>query len=138
MDGRPMTRKQDEQNAPSGAERVTRRGLGLSPDPRGVTATGEFPLSWPELPESPTPPGAETVERDTARDSDAGRDRDAARDSEEVTSSWQRPQSRGPEYHPPSLPAQSRVPPPSRMPPPRANSGTFRVGTPPAAQSRPT
>lgn len=113
-----MTRKQDEQNAPSGAERVTRRGLGLDPDSRGVAATGEFPLRWPELPESPELPPNEVREEFTP----------PPREIEEVTSSWQRPQSRGPEYHPPALPAAARVPPPTR-----ANSGTFRVGAPPAA-----
>jgi multidrug resistance efflux pump len=122
MDGRCMTRKQDEQNAPSGAERVTRRGLGIQPDPRGIAATGEFPLSWRELPDLPE------LSPDALRD-----DEDSApADVEEVTSSWQRPQSRGPEYHPPTLPAAVR------MPPARASSGTFRVGNPAAVQTPPT
>ncbi|MEO8184644.1 MAG: biotin/lipoyl-binding protein [Deltaproteobacteria bacterium] len=116
-----MTRKQDEQKAPSGAERATRRGLGIHPDPRGISDTGEFPLDWPELPESPElPPSEPRTEYIPPRDTD------------EVTSSWQRPQSRGPEYHPPALPAAAR------MPPPRVTSGTFRVGTPPLAQLHPT
>jgi len=115
-----MTRKQDDQNVPSGAERATRRGLGIEPDPRGISDTGEFPLNWPELPESPElPPSEPRTEYIPPRDTD------------EVTSSWQRPQSRGPEYHPPALPAAVR------MAPPRATSGTFRVGTPPIAQMRP-
>jgi len=114
-----MTRKQDEQNAPSGAERVTRRGLGVQSDPR--RATGEFP-SWPQLPESPELPPS------------AAKGASGARDTEEVTSSWQRPQSRGPEYHPPSLPAAARS---ERAPPGRASSGTYRVGTPVSAQAVP-
>jgi multidrug resistance efflux pump len=107
-----MTRKQDEQNAPSGAERVTRRGLGVQSDPR--SSTGEFP-SWPQLPESPELPPS------------AAKGASGLRDTEEVTSSWQRSQSRGPEYHPPALPAAARS---ERPPPGRASSGTYRAGTP--------
>jgi multidrug resistance efflux pump len=110
-----MTRKQDEQNAPSGAERVTRRGLGT--DARATTATGEFPLVWPQLPESPElPPSRVAAEPSAVRD-------------DEVTSSWQRSQSRGPEYHPPALPAAAR----ERPAPGTASSGTYRVGAPPTA-----
>jgi multidrug resistance efflux pump len=92
----------------------------VQPDPR--SATGEF-LSWPQLPESPEMPAT------------APKSADGVREMEEVTSSWKRPGSRGPEYHPPSLPAAARSS--ERQPSARTNSGTFRVGTPIAAQARP-
>jgi len=112
-----MTRKPEEPSAPAGAERLTRRGLGLQ-DPRRTT--GAFPVDrqsdpeWPQLSESPEPP--------LVAPTDA-----APRDPEEVTSSWQRPGSRGPEYHPPVAPAAPRG---DRMSAARTNSGTFRVGSP--------
>ncbi|HEU4577909.1 MAG TPA: HlyD family efflux transporter periplasmic adaptor subunit [Polyangiaceae bacterium] len=114
-----MTRKPDEPSAPAGADRVTRRGLGFQ-DPRRTT--GAFPVDrpeddgWPQLSESPEPP---LVAPSAA----------SARDPEEITSNWQRPQSRGPEYHPPVAPAAPRG---ERMSGPRTNSGTFRVGSPPS------
>ncbi len=112
-----MTRKPDEPSAPAEAERLTRRGLGFH-DPRRTT--GAFPVDrqadqeWPQLPESPEPP--------LVAPTDAGR-----RDPEEITSSWQRPGSRGPEYHPPVAPATPRG---DRMSVHRTNSGTFRLGSP--------
>lgn len=126
-----MTRKKEEPTSPTAAERVTRRGLG-TPIPRSLTATGEFPLTWPQLSdtsdESPEPPAA--TERDEA-ELDAPRD---VRDTEEITSSWQRPQSRGPEYHPPVLPAAARERPPTFS----TSSGTFRVGSPPPPPALPS
>ena len=114
-----MTRKPDEPSAPAGAERVTRRGLGLQDARR---TTGAFPVDraqddgWPQLSESPEPPLVAPTGA-------------SPRDPEEITSSWQRPGSRGPEYHPPVAPAAPRG---DRMSAPRTNSGTFRVGSPPA------
>src|SRR5262245_33959881 len=127
-----MTRKKEEPTSPTASERATRRGLGSTPVPRNpvprsLSATGEFPLTWPQLSpdaESPEMPEAEEVERGSARD---------VRDAEEVTSSWQRPQSRGPEYHPPILPAAAR----ERAPALSTSSGTFRVGSPPPPPALP-
>jgi multidrug resistance efflux pump len=134
-----MTRKKEEPTSPTAAERITRRGLGNTPIPRdliprdqiprNLTATGEFPLTWPQLSESPEMPPGEEIE-------DAEDDEDAldVRDPEEVTSSWQRPQSRGPEYHPPILPAAARDRPPTLS----TSSGTFRVGSPPPPPALPS
>jgi multidrug resistance efflux pump len=130
-----MTRKKEEPTSPTATERITRRGLGNTPVPRSssprrsnpgsLSATGEFPLTWPQLSESPEMPPAEEVEQEPARD---------ARDPEEITSSWQRPQSRGPEYHPPILPAAARDRPPTIS----TSSGTFRVGSPPPPPALPS
>jgi multidrug resistance efflux pump len=138
-----MTRKQDEKTSPTAADRVTRRGLGIDAERRANTATGEFPLVWPQLPESPEPPGAAVYvepnairhedEHDDVRDEDM-LEEDVRDDEEVVTSSWQRPQSRGPEYHPPALPAAAR----ERALPGGNPSGTFRVGSPPVPRVLPS
>jgi multidrug resistance efflux pump len=132
-----MTRKKEEPTSPTAAERVTRRGLGNTPIPRdqiprNLTATGEFPLTWPQLSESPEMPLAEEIE--DAEDDEDAFDALDVRDPEEVTSSWQRPQSRGPEYHPPILPAAARDRPPTLS----TSSGTFRVGSPPPPPALPS
>ncbi len=130
-----MTRKKEEPTSPTAAERITRRGLGNTPVPRSLSATGEFPLTWPQLPESPEPPEAAARAAGEQDGLDWGDDprpvRQSARvprDVDEVTSSWQRPQSRGPEYHPPILPAAPR----ERAPALSTGTGTFRVGSPPS------
>lgn len=129
-----MTRKKDEPTSPTAAERVTRRGLGTTPMPRSLTATGEFPLTWPQLPDSSEEsPQAPAAGRGAGAPDELEEPRDR-RDTEEITSSWQRPRSRGPEYHPPVLPAAARERPPALS----TSSGTFRVGSPPPPPALPS
>ena len=84
-----------------------------------MTQKPDNPFAIPSLPERPTRRGM------------GDRDSGSASPSEVFDS---RPQSRGPEYHPPSLPAAPRHRLFVRSTP---GSGTFRVGTPESAQALP-
>jgi multidrug resistance efflux pump len=150
-----MTKERDKPSSPSAVGRATRRGLGMDARRDATSATGEFPLSWPELPEDPDLPASDD-ETSTARAEDTTNSWDRhsllvppgppgspssspARDELVASLFDVRPQSRGPEYHPPALPAPPRQrPAPSTSPTATTGTGTYRVGSPlPSFRSSP-
>ncbi len=119
-----MTKKTDKPSAASAPERATRRGLGIPPElwRDARSTTGAFVRAWPELPDTQdeelTSVAAATVKgpHDPAGD---------LFDSQ--------PRSRGPEYHPPSLPVATRERGGART----SASGTFRLDEAVSVQVRP-
>lgn len=109
-----MTQNRDNPRAAAAQGRATRRGLGPPEPSRDErTASGAFARSWPELDES-----AEYY--DASADAEMERDLDAGAEDPPTRVFDGRPQSRGPEYHPPSLPGGARE---------RGNGGTSSTGT---------
>ncbi|HVZ32164.1 MAG TPA: HlyD family efflux transporter periplasmic adaptor subunit [Polyangiaceae bacterium] len=128
----------------------SRSGDPRTGDPRRdlTAATGEFPLSWPEMPDDPELPGSDDVNAAELPRSDALGDEEtnpwdrhslnapprpqppsvrAPSASDLVSVFDSRPPSRGPEYHPPALPGASR----ERPMPAKVGTGTYRMGAPP-------
>ena len=114
-----MTQNQDKPSSLTAQGRATRRGLGAPPDlgHDARKASGAFPRPWPELDDSD--------EGDALGSSAAHPPLERA--PEEATRVFDgRQQSRGPEYHPPSVPGASR----ERGFASSGTSGTFRVSAP--------
>lgn len=113
-----------EKPSTTATDRTTRRGLG-TPEARGDerSASGAFPRSWPELPGvEDTPDDASQVDALRNPPADAAEQTRGAFDT--------RASSRGPEYHPPSVPGGGR----ERGA--RGGSGTFRLTAPASVQVR--
>lgn len=110
-----MTQNRDNPGGAAAQGRATRRGLGPPEPPRDErTASGAFARPWPELDES-----AEYY------DASADAELDASAEDPPTRVFDGRPQSRGPEYHPPSLPGGAR----ERGAGGTSSTGTFRVGS---------
>lgn len=112
-----MTQDRDNPGSASAQGRATRRGLG-PPEPHSDarSASGAFPRAWPELDDPAGDAAVVEAEMNRAAAFDARAEDAPTRVFEP------RPQSRGPEYHPPILPGANRE---------RASTsstGTFRVG----------
>jgi multidrug resistance efflux pump len=120
-----MTKKTEKPGGASAPERATRRGLGIPPElwRDARSTTGAFVRAWPELPEAQDDEELTNVAAATVN---APQDRAADLfDSQ--------PRSRGPEYHPPSLPAVMRDRGGART----SASGTFRLEEAASVQVRP-